>query len=210
MSSNLTGATNSEREASLSNQKHTVSTDALDTLGTANIPEDSGRDAIHLAVEPVVAGHRLDPGEHVGLVNGLAMSSLLCGQDVGIVDPFLASPVEIGERFWLIVHPRTITSLRHVWSHPEFPGERALHVDRSASETWMRRWAARHVSSDYYGDEGHVSDDEAYAFAIQAGHDTHIGPYEDARDHIDDEWWSHWEAITGKPGQRGEYFSCSC
>lgn len=38
----------------------------------------------------------------------------------------------------------------------------------------------------------------------------HIGPYEDARDYIDDTWWTHWETITGARGERGSYFSCSC
>lgn len=31
-----------------------------------------------------------------------------------------------------------------------------------------------------------------------------------AADIIDSEWWSHWESITGKKGERDAYFSCSC
>lgn len=38
-----------------------VTTDALETLGTI-IGTSEGRDAIHLAVEPVEAGERLSPG----------------------------------------------------------------------------------------------------------------------------------------------------
>lgn len=45
--------------------KHTVVTDALQTLGSIIAP-NQGRDAIHLAVEPVKAAMSLNPGDHVG------------------------------------------------------------------------------------------------------------------------------------------------
>jgi hypothetical protein len=199
----------------MSNQKHTVSTDALDTLGTHPIPDNSGRDAIHLAVEPVIAGVRLRPGERVKIEEGFGVPA---GHDAtGIVDPFLSDLVQSGQRFWFVVLPRTITSLRHVWSHPSFPEEATFHddadehyvTDKAASEAWMRKWAMEHVSENYDGDYGEkVSEDDAFAFAIHAGEEESIGPYEDARDYIDHEWWTHWEAITGKRGKA--YFSCSC
>lgn len=65
------------------------------------------------------------------------------------------------------------------------------------------------MGEDYYGD-GERSEDAAYAAAIAAGREHHIGPYEDARDYIDNEWWAHWEIITGERGDRDSYFSCSC
>lgn len=189
-------------------QTHTVATDALATLGTV-IDETAGRDAIHLAVEPVVAGERLFPGDHVGRGEDGRWVRKPRAEAVGIVDPFLdVARVQEGERFWLVIYPRQITSLRHVWEHPAFA--EAAPPTRSASETWMRAWAMRHMSADYYGERDFVSEDEAYASAIRAGEDHHVGPHESARDHIDSEWWGHWEAITGKRGQRGEYFSCGC
>lgn len=101
--------------------KHTVSTDALETLGTI-IDERAGRDAIHVAVEPVVAATVLRPGQHVGLYAGMAHGKgSIVTETIGIVDPFLQRPVNPGERFWLLVYPRQITSLRHVWEHPKFP-----------------------------------------------------------------------------------------
>jgi hypothetical protein len=201
----------------MTSQTHKVATDALETLGTYPIPDNSGRDAIHLAVEPVIAGHQLRPGERVKIEEGFAVAA--SHDATGIVDPFLSGLVQSGQRFWFVVLPRTITSLRHVWSHPAFPEEASYHADadehyvtdKAASEAWMKAWAKEHVSEDYYGDEdSKVSDESAYAFAIEAGRNTHIGPYESARDYINDEWWTHWETITGKRGERGAYFSCSC
>ena len=77
----------------------------------------------------------------------------------------------------------------------------------------MREWAVKHTPGNYYNDDDETVDrDVAYEFAIEAGRENHIGPYEDARDHIDNEWWDHWENITGERagGRRGAYFSCSC
>jgi hypothetical protein len=187
-----------------------VHTDALATLGTI-IDDTQKRDAIHLAVIPMVAPKRLAVGQHVDK-EGNPVAPYEAGA-VGIVDPFLHRlGVDKGEYFWLVIYPRVITSLRHVWAHPAFEEEQgaAPKSTRTASEQWMMVWARKHMSDDYYGDEGRISDESAYAMALEAGRSLHIGPYEDARDHIDNEWWSHWEAITGEIGQRGEYFSCGC
>jgi hypothetical protein len=106
----------------MSADNRSTHTDALATLGTI-INAGEKRDAIHLAVEPVIAGERLVPGEHIFLRDGKAYGNTgATGQNLlGIVDPFLTVPVAKGERFWLIVYPRQITSLRHVWAHPDFP-----------------------------------------------------------------------------------------
>lgn len=92
--------------------------------------EHEGRDAIHVAVAPAVAAETLTPGQHIGLHDdGRAGPGV---PPIGIVDPFLTSAVEEGQRFWLLLYPNTITSLRHVWTHPAFapkvPGlRRATH-----------------------------------------------------------------------------------
>lgn len=76
------------------------------------------RDAVHVAVAPVVAGERLSPGFHVRLKDGRAYSD---SEDlVGVVDPFLLADVEPGQTFWLFVYPNTVTSLRHAWTHRAF------------------------------------------------------------------------------------------
>lgn len=170
------------------------------------LKDTAQRDAIHIAVAPVVAARTLQPGSRVGLAED-GRADNLSEKDIGVVDPFLTAPVKPGQRFFMFLFPNTIRSLRHEWTHPAFGP--ALD-SKSHSEKWMRAWAMKHVSEDYYGNGGSVGEDAAYEFALRAGSELNIGPYESARDHIDNEWWSHWEAITGVTGQRGEYFSCAC
>jgi hypothetical protein len=105
----------------MSADNRTVSTDALETLGMVHYKPEF-RDAIHLAVEPVTAGEELKPGQHIGLRDNAAYSANgIHIKLIGIVDPFLPKPVAKGEKFWLVVYPRQISSLRHVWEHPDFP-----------------------------------------------------------------------------------------
>lgn len=131
-----------------------VNTDALATLGTIIGPNE-GRDAIHLAVEPVTAGERLTRGDRICLVpDGEGGYHALHEGDekhgrtaaVGIVDPFLTHPtVYPGERFWLVVLPRQITSLRHVWEHPaftpsEYQGPKKFTPEEQAAGNKGIRW----------------------------------------------------------------------
>ena len=80
--------------------------------------EDDRRDAIHIAIAPVVAGEDLQPGEHVGLSPDKKF--VKTENSIGIVDPFLKETVKAGQTFWLCLYPYTITSLRHAWTHPTF------------------------------------------------------------------------------------------
>lgn len=102
--------------------KRTVSTDALDTLGTIHTKPEK-RDAIHLAVEPVTASEDLYPGQHIVVDTAGNALPAVPGEGLGIVDPFLRTRVKRGERFWFVMYPRQVHSLRHVWSHPAFADE---------------------------------------------------------------------------------------
>lgn len=114
----------------MSADKRTVSTDALETLGMIHFKPEA-RDAIHLAVDPVVAAQKLFVGQKIGIVEGKAYPAGFTIQQVGkptitvpyhgIVDPFLPRPAEEGETFWFVMAPRMVASLRHVWEHPDFP-----------------------------------------------------------------------------------------
>ncbi len=95
------------------------------TPNLGNLANDGARrDAVHVAVAPVVAAHSLPPGHHVGLNadgHAIALSNnRRTAETIGIVDPFLGHLVDKGECFWLFLYPNTVISLRHVWSHPSF------------------------------------------------------------------------------------------
>jgi hypothetical protein len=199
--------------------KRSVATDALETLGTI-IGDGAGRDAIHLAVEPVVASERLLAGQDVYLLpDGRAAK----GKDnaVGIVDPFLRQSVKEGEKFWLVVYPRQITSLRHVWSHPAFPEE--LGSDQFTEE---QRAQAKAIAKRLEG----VTPSEQW---IREEADRIGVTYEELMDHAKqraaDEWhywseggrfegvslrngfWDHYGKVVGEEvGDKGHFFSCSC
>ena len=83
--------------------------------------EDSKRDAVHIAVAPLIAGDDLLPGHHVTVQDGIAYRIYASSDKPhGVVDPFLVEPVRKGQRFWLFIYPGAVTSLRHVWTHPAF------------------------------------------------------------------------------------------
>ena len=111
--------------------KRSPSTDALETLGMIHFKPEA-RDAIHLAVEPVIASHGLTVGCKVGIVGSYAyptgspMADTIEGGEGkvpyhGIVDPFLPRAPVPNESFWFVMAPRMVQSLRHVWEHPDFP-----------------------------------------------------------------------------------------
>lgn len=86
------------------------------------VGDGAGRDAVHVAIVPMRALRLLQPGER--LTNG-------------IVDPFLTAPVEPGQRFYLLLFPGTVTSLRHVWEHPAYPSEPVpAKKCRSEADVW--------------------------------------------------------------------------
>lgn len=193
----------------MSADKRTPHTDALETLGTI-IGAGEKRDAIHLAVEPVIAAMPLRAGDHVKLVDGRAVHAMP-SNGLGIVDPFLEGPVEPGDRFWLVVYPRQITSLRHVWEHPAFPasGETGhIAPTKAASEAWLRNFIATADCPDY---------ESVIAKALH-NDDTWDADYlhfsgQDAHGEIPPEFWDHVEVVTGErihEGQRASHFSCSC
>lgn len=206
----------------MSNQTHNVATDALETLGTFPIPDNSGRDAIHLAVEPAIAGARLRPGERAKIEDGIAVPA--AHDATGIVDPFLDGLVQSGQRFWFVVLPRTITSLRHVWSHPAFPEAASYHTDadehyvapQTVAERWLRDYAKRIDEpfdnlidaakrfvkrGDYfYGTRVNDEDGDGY-FGKFEGQETHP------------EFWRHYQDYTWTvvPDEKQRsFFTCSC
>lgn len=185
-----------------------VHTDALRTLGTI-IGEGEKRDAIHLAVEPVIASERLYPGQKVGLLDGKANTK---AKPLGIVDPFLAQSVEIGQRFWLVVFPRQITSLRHVWSHPDFadvaePKNEPADTKLAASQAWIAEFAAQidQTPNRLMDAAEQWLNSGDYTYDNSESYKDHYAKFK--------EFWPHYEIVTGKTvaeSDRKSFFTCSC
>ena len=215
------------------NDKRSVATDALASLGTLDLGENPGRDAIHLAVFPAVATETLYPNQDVGLVGKDA--SIKSSPHVGKVDPFLKEPVYPGQTFWLVLYPRTITSLRHVWEHPNVPEEEAtivtqtievvkeVEIIKEVEKTidpkvqMALNYLSEYVSFDYYDTKPNPTTLETrireFAYrALDSDYEEYLTIYgDDASGGIPSEFWDHVETLTGKrPAQPPTWFSCSC
>lgn len=193
--------------------------DTLQLLGKL-ATADAGRDAIHIAVAPVVAAHILEPGERIGWIDGDREKVGRVPDTFGIVDPYLSAPVMPGQRFYAFLYPQTITSLRHVWQHPSFKdegGKAQAGLSKEVSEQWLRDFCAeadcpgyedvmrviREGSAqlgdpDYYG-RSYIEDE----YMFFSGRDAH--------GEIPDEFWTHAEIVLGRPiTNKPKFFSCSC
>lgn len=213
---------------SMSGDKRSVATDALETLGTI-IDDKQKRDAIHLAVEPVIAGEDLNPGEHITVTDGIATSAPK-NSGLGIVDPFIARMVMKGERFWFVMYPRMVHSLRHVWTHPAFPNEpqtsdieeevppAIISVRKIESEKWLRTFCSTANCPDYETvieliDKGSLSSTDKEYYENDGEYDEEYLLFRgrDAHGSIPLEFWKHVEIVLGRKLEfHPAYFTCSC
>ncbi len=175
------------------------------------------RDAIHIAVAPVVAAVYLNPGQLVGFVD--ACSNVVGPSDnpIGIIDPYLKQVVPPKLRCWMLLLPGTITGLRHEWTHPAFPVDApptetpAPIIDKAASEAFLQRIA-------------NICDmsleellDHARRFLSSGDRETQYGG-QSWQDSIYEEgpnvFWMHYERFTGMAVSADDRddnpFSCSC
>lgn len=189
----------------------------IKTIGTILDANETRRDAIHVAIMPVVCGDdRLSPGEPVKLIpNAIGhVGRSDFNNCVGVVDPFLHTPVFMGEKFWMFLIPGTITSLRHEWTHPlidtipaSVPAE-PFSAEREASKRWIisfsDRWNLSCHELIYNAEIGN-------GYVVAEGRDLHSAA-ELGEDH--DLFWHHLEILVGKKfdlDHRGKFtWSCSC
>lgn len=173
------------------------------TLGLLiEVGSDPKRDAIHVAVAPVTSDEKLQPGEHVALVPGTSNKvQTSTSNRIGIVDPFLRRPVEPGQSFWLCLYLKTVTGLRHDWSHPAFKDEASAQPDYKVSEDWIRGYCNEH---------GLLYQSLMETIA-NGSMEYHVGDNE--QDPPPAEFWDHYEIMTGckkHPGRENFYFTCAC
>lgn len=148
----------------------------------------------------MVAACDIAPGEHVGIVrDGVAGK---CEPFVGIADPFLKENVKEGQKFWLVLYPKTVTGIRHHWKHPLFQDN---PEDEKDSREWITAFAERW---DYSFDK------------FMAGAREYIEKASELDDNWkqlevpDEEWaafWEHFHTLTGLSiGDREKEFVICC
>jgi hypothetical protein len=174
------------------------------------IEGEQHRDAIHIAVAPVVAAQTLAPGWRVGpRPDGTYGDS---DAPNGIVDPFLEEKVRKGQRFWLFLFPNTVTGMRHHWQHPAFadhlpttpPATAVTAPNREESHKWLADFAERH---------GYRLED-----LLTVGWNTYLCSRNgDMRGDVEDElpsMWMHLATYNQKTYTEQEInsvdYSCSC
>ena len=175
------------------------------TLGTLPAA-GSMRDAIHVAVVPMVAAEKLWPGERIGCVHGFNSLARKCDKVIGIVDPFLTEAVQPEQLFWMAILPGTVTGMRHEWQHPMFEAVDDTPKDEKAvSEAWLR--------------EAAMSLGIRYDSLLYEDFDLFTGEYIDNGEPIRDRWydiaeefWKHYKVVTGRdvPEEKRGGFTCSC
>jgi hypothetical protein len=177
------------------------------------IKGEAFRDAIHVAVAPVVVGDdRISPGEHVGFLPdgrvGRKSSNL-----IGVIDPFITSKYLFEDsKCYLFLYPKSISSLRHEWTHPAFEEAdtaAANKPDKKASEQWLREYAIKVMDRDYCDDpfDTLITDIRMRSLTYR-GRDCH--GYHDL---IEPELLFHHASVylgESVTKEQFEYFSCTC
>jgi hypothetical protein len=173
------------------------------------LKEPANRDAIHIAIAPVVAAHKLQPGEHIGFVSADMVGK--SRQPIGIVDPFLTKAVQPGEWFYMLLYPYTITSLRHEWVHPAFPAQQAVPTqtdDVRAARAFLDRFARDwRTSVDALIEQAQIP-----GGYLSAG--TGIYSWSEVDPDDRQEFWRALEIITGRrfseEHRESTSWSCAC
>jgi hypothetical protein len=161
------------------------------------------RDAIHIAIAPVIANEKLAPGQDIGLIKENRAG--VTANPIGIVDPFLKSLVFPEQQFWMFLYPNTITSLRHDWAHPSFD------VDIDKDNQLVQKLASR-CGISY---EDFIAAAKDYAIH---GEYFCMGANESYSCVISEEWIRFWEWFSIKfdielrniEDKKYGFFSCSC
>ncbi|HYE77583.1 MAG TPA: hypothetical protein VEI97_06330 [bacterium] len=192
------------------------------TLGT--LPGDGdGRDAIHIAIVPLIAATQLYPGDHVGLV-GTDKVSTNARPFIGIIDPFLQgreARIRQGQKVWVCLYPRSITGLRHVWTHPAFPEEEKpndglegmvvrVPSPLSEAEQWIRNYAEGYGFS--YEEMMRAAKEHLEAERRGGYSDGLCGGAEMEGEYTSPEFWRKYQEVTGERVDDIEtnFFRCAC
>lgn len=181
----------------------TAKDDAIETLGRDYLAGEAKRDAVHVAVAPVVPNEDMQPGTKVVfLKSGDTVNVRKAEKDelpVGVIDPFKLNRAMKGWHCWMLLMPRSIVGLRHEWQHPAFNG-----TTEDQSEAWLRALAAKYE----YTYEKLVSE-------AVSGDGSFFGTDIDYEDFFADaDFWHHIETVSGeklsKQHRENASYRCAC
>jgi hypothetical protein len=171
------------------------------------------RDAIHIAIVPLIAGETLYRGDKFRLKfnthNVALRGDYNTKEALGIVDPFLEdNSIDEGDRFYGVLFPGTVTGMRHQWQHPAFEENKPIKLNEH--EEWLRDFADRwNFDYEHLIEVGTTPGEWRYITA--RGIDLH-NRGDLGEDH--DLFWFHLEGMTGKKfddAHKDEMgWSCSC
>lgn len=196
----------------VTNKDFEVKQDTQKLVGSI-LEESAERDAIHVAVAPVIAGQKLWAGAKIGFSHDnvvMEEESLFGLKAIGIVDPFLQTSIEEGQRFFMFLNPGTVTTMKHYWEHPSFPSEsNKINLEKKSSEEWLRAFANKqHFDYNDMLSEAQDSDGCIVAF----GQDLHSSEELDPGDF--DLFWQHISVVTERTfdqvHRQSVAWSCSC
>jgi hypothetical protein len=162
------------------------------------------RDAVHIAIAPVVAGEYLAPGAHVGVIEGQART---CKEPIGIIDPLLKKPAQKGQRVYVWIYPNTVTGMTHHWKHPAFSELWGFIPKVSQVETWLRNHAQNiGISFETLMDGAkNYIETSKYVFLGDETPDD-VWTY-------NDQFWEYYQEYTGEQvpeEKQTSFFRCAC
>lgn len=196
--------------------------------------EADARDAVHFPIIPLVAAVNLSPATRVALApDGRVAPG---PNPIGIVDPFLTSPVRAGQRVWVMIFANTITDLQHTWSHPAWttqpvPVPVCLPEERQPSVPPIPRsrkrkegptpeeikLAAAKATIEHEAREAGIDYEEMMegveTFLDHGEYLSQGGRWEGHRLTDSDAFWDAYATIKGMEipeEKRHSFFSCSC
>jgi hypothetical protein len=177
------------------------------------ITGEADRDAVHIAVVPLIAHTTLKPGEHIAVSTadkGVAQTpgTPMATDPVGIVDPFLRADVKPNQQFFAYLYPGTVISLRHHYRHPVLDAE---EIRRETIE--MLTGASRKFITEC-AEEINLTYPEIMQHAeqwLRTGEEVNWDPSMQGGFSYD-EFWKHYEIVTGTTvpatGKAGFYTCC--
>lgn len=193
------------------------------SVNLGEVPKsDDLRDALHIAVISGVAGEKLRAGQNVKIQEGVWMSCNISNR-MAVVDPYIRRPLNKGDLFWACLMPNSVTDVKHVWTHPDFPVKEETAMGKAGfspkdSEKWLREFVSQANCPQYneviaaaVGEFLENRDPEYYSSAYNCNSEHLYFAGRDAHGDIPPEFWDHVENATGKKcPHRPLYFSCSC